>query len=110
MEDLSLDGAALDHRTLVHRALVEPCLQERLNGRRDDDIGVAVAPKHQHHLLDEEWVALGSLKDSLPRRIAKLGAAEQVVDQQRRLLAAERLEQKRGGVRLPAAPGRAELE
>jgi hypothetical protein len=112
VEDLTLDGPALDHRPLVGRQLVESCLEERVDRGRDDDVGVGASPvaEHEQHLLDEERVPLRRIEDARPGRVVEVGAAEQVVDQRRGLGAAERLEQQRRRVRLPAAPGGTELE
>ena len=69
MEDLALDGAALEHVALVGLELVEPCREQRLQGGRDDD--VAVGPDgHREHLPDEERVAAGGVGDPLAQGVA----------------------------------------
>ena len=72
MEDLALDGAALDHCALGRRQAVESRGEQRLDRRRDGDLSevghgdpalaapleIAAVDEHADHLLDEQRVAL----------------------------------------------------
>ena len=107
VEDLALDGAALEHRPLRGLELVEARGEQGPDRRRHDDLAVARLAGHRRHLFEEERV---------PGRGAADPAAERVVDRREvleqlvGLVRRERLEQHRGRVRLSARPGRAALE
>ncbi len=105
MEDLALDGSVADDQPFLVGEQIEAGLQQRMNGRRHDDVAVAVAlSHHRNHLLDVERVPFGRSCDALSRALAQRRLAEQVLDQVLALVCAQRLEQERGRVQLAAAP------
>ena len=83
--------------------------QERLDGRRNGDLAVAVSTALRdegEHLLDEQRVSLGRRHDPLAERLGEGSADEQVVDQRLGVGLGERLEQDRRRVVLATAPTR----
>ena len=97
VEDLALDGAALEHPALGLVELVEAGRQQRL--QRGRHVDVAILGRHREHLRDEERVAARRAGDPLAQ-LARDGVADQRV----RLLRGERLEAQRPG------PARTPLE
>ena len=110
VEDLPLDGAALEYAALGRIELIETRGKQRLDRRRHDDLAVAGLGDHREHLLDEEWVAFGRLTDPLAQSFREHGIAEEPLDQLVGLVRGERLEQDRGRIELAACPGRAPIE
>ena len=102
-ELLALDGRAFDGGALVGRQAVESRRQQGLDRRRYGELAVGTVGHHRQHLLDEERVALRGGCDALLRVCVDAGQ-EQVVDEPRRLVRSQGLEQHRGCVQLPAAP------
>ena len=62
VEDLALDGAALEHRALRLLQLVEARGQQGLEVRRHEDIRTGVCG-HRRHLRQEERIAAGRMSD-----------------------------------------------
>ena len=79
VEDLALDGAALEHPALGLVELVEPSRQQSLQRRRHVD--VRILGRHREHLRDEERVAARGAGDPLAQLIR-----DRVADQRVRLL------------------------
>ncbi len=103
VEDLSLDRTALESRALRARKLVEPCCEQRLDRRRNDDVPGA-ARRHRQHLLDEERIAAGGVADPVTQLPVERDAGEQPVDERVGLGLGQRLEEHRRRVELPARP------
>src|SRR5438128_8455014 len=108
-ELLADDRRALGRDALGRRKLLKPRGQERLDGRRNGDLPVAVAAALRdegEHLLDEQWVSLGRRRDSLSQIFREVSSHEQVVDQRLGVGLGQRLEQDRRRVVLATAPTR----
>jgi hypothetical protein len=124
VEDLALDGAAFDHGAFLRVQSVETGGEQQLDRRRHRDVREIldrspravlepeepVVDEHAEHLLDEERVTLGGLQDPGSRVLGDLRATEQVVYEVGHLVPGEGLQQDLGGVQLPAAPVRTELQ
>ena len=108
VEHLALDRAAFEHGAFGRVELIEPCGEQRLDGRRHDDLSaVPRLAHHGEHLLDEQRVAFGGLADARAQGVVDRRKA---LDQLVRLLRRERLEQDRRRVQLAAGPTRAPVE
>ena len=95
VEDLALNGAALEHPALRLVELVEAHHQQRLQRRRHLDLGVVGG--HREHLRDEQRVAARRVRDPLAQ-LARDGVADQYVG----LLRGQRLQpQRRRPARAP---------
>ena len=70
----------------------------------------AVVDQHREHLLDEERIPLGGVRDPGPDLRLRARPADEVLDQRAALVLGQRLEQDRRRVELPTAPGGADLE
>ena len=92
MEDLALDRAPLEHAALLGLEMVDAGGEQRLDGRRHDDLGIRRVAEHRDHLLDEEGIPAGSAEDSAAKAVVDLPAREPVVDQQLAGMLGERLE------------------
>ena len=79
VEDLPLDGAALEHPALGLVKLVEPSCEQSLQRRRHID--GSVFGRHREHLGDEERVAARGVRDPLAQV-----ARDDIADQRIRLL------------------------
>ena len=111
MEHLPLDRRVPDDEPLLVREEVEACLEQCVDRRRRDEIATAGAlAEHRHHLLDVQRVASRCSRDAIARGLVHLDLTEQVGDQVVALVRAERLEQERRRVQLPASPARSEVE
>ena len=68
VEDLTLDGAPLEHSSLCVVELVQPGRKQRLDRRRNGHFSRSVAHatrvEHRQHLPDEERIAAGRLEDA----------------------------------------------
>ena len=91
VEELALDGAALEHAALARLELVEARGEERTQRRRDDDVRRRVAG-HREHLRDEEWVAAGGSCDPVPQLGAE-SRRKELLD----VLGGQRLQPERHG-------------
>ncbi len=67
VEDLALDGSALEHPALGRVELVEPRSEQRSQRRRHVDL--SVLGHHREHLRDEQRVAAGSVCDPLAQLV-----------------------------------------
>ena len=124
VEDLALDGAALDHGTLVGVQSVQARGEQEVDRRWDRHVREvldgaprtpfeakeAVVDQHREHLLDEQRVALRGFEDPVPRDLRYRRLPQEVVDEQRGLVTGEGLEKDRGGVHLAATPAGADVE
>ena len=124
MELLAFDRGSLDHAPFGVGETVEPGREEGLHARWDGDVGEvrrrdpsalallqrAVVDQHRHHLLDEQRIALCGLRDAAPHGLLELRGAEEVLDEFLALRFAQRLEQDRRRVELPAAPPGANVQ
>ena len=79
VEDLALDGAALEHPALGLVELVEPRREQSLQRRRHVD--VSILGRHREHLRDEQRVAACGAGDPLAQLVR-----HRVADQRVRLL------------------------
>jgi hypothetical protein len=105
------DRGTLDDRALAGAEAVEPRGEERLDRGRGNDVPVEAAlGQHGEHLLDEERVALRRLRDPRPGLPWKRPVADDLGDEELRLLVRESLEQHRGRADLPPAPRGALLQ
>ena len=66
--------------------------------------------EHRHHLLDVERVPSRRRRDAIARVLVQLDFAEQVRDEVVACVRAQRLEQERRRVQLPASPVRPNVE
>ena len=111
MEDLALDRSALHDDAHVAVERVDPGLEQRVDRGRNGDLAVAaVLAHHREHLLDEERVAGGGGRDPLAQLRVERRVAARPLHELRAVLCAERLEQERRRIELPAAPPRADVE
>src|SRR5947207_3162427 len=101
MENLALDGAALEHAALSRSELVKPRREQRLDGRRDADV-VAALRRHRNHLLDEERVTARRLDDALTKLVRSI--IGQRGKELRRFALSKRLKQYGRRVELAASP------
>ncbi len=82
-----------------------------MDRRRHDDLVALVAlAHHREHLLDVERVSLRRLDDALARLGVESRIGHEVLDQLLALVLAERLEQQRSRVELPASPAGPRVE
>ena len=110
-EDLAEDRGILQQRLLLRLEAVEPGGDDSLDGLRQRQlVSGAALGEHARELLGVERVP------SRPREQGRLlfrgeeGLLEEHGEQARSFLVGERRERDRGGIRLPAAPGRPALE
>ncbi|HJP72574.1 MAG TPA: hypothetical protein VJ975_12730, partial [Candidatus Limnocylindria bacterium] len=109
VEDLALDGAALDDRALVIVERIEPGLQHGVDGGWHAQLARRLA-RQGGHLLQEERVAVGHLDDALPSRIGQGQAREQRVGQAGGIGLGQWFEEDGGRIRLAAAPSGAHVD
>ena len=120
VEDLSHHRGDLDQASFIGRQPVQPGREERRDRRRDRDVGQvgrrrpSAVLQHQATLIDEEpghllgveGVSFGRLRDPRADRIVEGVVRQQVRHERPALLGAQRLDEDRGGVQLPAGPCR----
>ncbi len=111
VEDLPLDGAALERASLADRQLVEPRSEQRLDRRRDGDLA--------HRRESCTIASICSTKSGLPSAASairsRMPSASSAAPSRRSIsssvsLLGQRLEQHGGRVQLAAAPRRPKLE
>jgi hypothetical protein len=107
VEDPALDCTALEHVPLGHVELVEPGCEQCLDRWRHRELRASRIAHERHHLLDEERVALGRIRDLRPQLVVR-GAKR--VEQTVRLVTRQRLEQDGRRVQLSPAPALAPVE
>ena len=110
------DCRSAEHHALFGSQAVQARDEEGLNARRHGQLvsgAGALLADHREHLLDEERVAAGGVDDALARvrglRGMELELADERLDQLERLALAERSEQARDRVELPARPSRPQV-
>jgi len=109
MEHLAFDGSALHDDAHVAVERVDASLEKRLDRGRNDHFVVAALAHHREHLLDVEGVAGRGDHDPFAQiGVERIG--HEPLDQLLALLRAQRLEEERRRVHLPAAPPRPQIE
>ena len=109
VEQLSLDGPALERLALEPGQLVDPCCEQGLDRRWDAQVG-AVLAHHREHLLHEEGISPACVADPAAKLRIELVPVEEAVDQLVALLRCKGLEQYRRRVELATAPAGSALE
>ena len=124
MEDRALHGDAREQRALLLRQALEPGCEQRMDRGRHGQLGrlvrehpalvlaskQPVVDQHREQLLGEERVALAGIGDARGRLVRRAGVTEQVLHELPGLVRAERLQEDRCGVQLPATPAGTRLE
>jgi hypothetical protein len=94
VEDLALDRSTLEHGPLGALELVEARGEQRLEGRRDDDLVLRF--RHRHDLVDEERVSARGSRDPVAH-----GTADAARNQPLNVLRVQRFEPERYRPRRP---------